>query len=309
MTCRAWRAAVLLVLIACGTEALLSDRHAYGAGQASILGEEAGSFIFHDERGNASRPITVWYSRPAQLDPTTRLVFLMHGSSRTGRQARDLAREDARARGFILLVPEFSEENYPGRRMYDFGNMMDSNGHMLPEREWTLLAIEHLFDLVREEIKLTSPTYDIVGHSSGGQFVHRLVLFVPSARFRRAVASTPGRYALPLRSVHFPYGLGGTTVGPAALAGAFARDLVLLLGDQDTEKQSLPEEETIDPTGAKDAMAQGKNRFARGLRFFAAATEEANSLGVPLAWQLKLAPGIDHDPARMVRAAFEELPF
>lgn len=275
--------------------------------QPPILGDTIGSFVFRDERGNAARPITVWYCRPAQLTPSMRIVFLMHGNSRTGRQARDLGAQYAREYGFVLLAPEFSQEHYPGRWMYDFGNMTDSTGKMLPEREWTLLSIEHLFDFVRERDRLTSPTYDLVGHSSGGQFVHRLVLFTPRARFRRAVASTPGRYALPVRTVHFPYGLGGTAVDSAALVRAFASDLVLLLGDKDTELQTIPEEQAIDSQHAVDAMRQGKNRFARGLRFFATATEEANSLGVPLAWRLRLAPGVDHDPSMMVKAAFQEL--
>jgi poly(3-hydroxybutyrate) depolymerase len=309
------RAGLLIVLGACTgqlplptprSDALLVNPAA-GAEQASILGDTVGSFVFRDERGNAARPITVWYFRPAQLDPSMRIVFLMHGSSRTGRQARDLGLKYARERGFVLLAPEFSEEHYPGRLMYDFGNMMDSTHRMLPEREWTLLSIEHLFDRVREQAGLTSPTYDIVGHSAGGQFVHRLVLFVPGARFRRAIVSTPGRYALPVRSVGFPYGLEGTTVDSAALARAFARDVVLLLGDKDTEEQTIQEEQAIDSERASDAIAQGRNRLARGLRFFAAATEEANTLGVPLAWRLRLAHGIDHAPPLMIQAAFQEL--
>jgi len=191
--------------------------------------------------------------------------------------------------------------------MYDFGNMMDSAGRMLPEREWTLVAIEHLFDFVRERAGLASPTYDIIGHSSGGQFVHRLVLFVPDARFRRAIASSPGRYAVPLPSVAFPYGLGGTAVDSAALARVFGRDVVILLGDRDTDEQTMADEQAIDPERAPDAMAQGQNRFARGLRFFATVTEQAKAVGVPLMWRLRLAHGIDHDPGLMVRAAFDEL--
>lgn len=63
----------------------------------------------------------------------------------------------------------------------------------------------------------------------------------------------------------------------------------------------------IDRERAPGAMAQGQNRFARGLRFFAIATEVAKSLGGPLAWRLRLALGVDHDPSLMVRAAFQEL--
>jgi len=54
-------------------------------------------------------------------------------------------------------------------------------------------------------------------------------------------------------------------------------------------------------------MKEGTNRFARGLRFFATATEEANALHVPLAWRLRIVQGADHSPRPAVAAGFEEL--
>ena len=54
-------------------------------------------------------------------------------------------------------------------------------------------------------------------------------------------------------------------------------------------------------------LAQGANRFARGLRFFATATEQAGTLGVPLRWQLHIVNGVDHAPVAMVRAALRTL--
>jgi hypothetical protein len=56
-----------------------------------------------------------------------------------------------------------------------------------------------------------------------------------------------------------------------------------------------------------EAVAQGKNRLARGLRFFASATEEAGALRVPLHWQLQLVSGKGHNPVSMVRAALQLL--
>ena len=76
---------------------------------------------------------------------------------------------------------------------------------MLPKSVWALTAIERLFDIVRDELGLNRPNYDIVGFSGGAQFVHRLVLFLPEARFRRAVAASAGRYAFPSWSEKFPY--------------------------------------------------------------------------------------------------------
>jgi len=142
-------------------------------------------------------------------------------------------------------------------------------------------------------------SYDIVGHSAGGQFVHRLVLFVPEARFRRAVVSSPGRYAFPSAGVQFPYGLRGSPADTATLRRAFQRDVLLLLGDKDVADQARAWE--------PETAAQGRNRFARGLHFFASAAEEAFALGTPLAWRLRIAEGVDHDPPRMVRAALDLL--
>jgi hypothetical protein len=136
-----------------------------------------------------------------------------------------------------------------------------------------------------------------VGFSGGAQFVHRLVLFVPEARFRRAVAASAGRYAFPTWSARFPYGLAGSPVERGELAKAFSRDLVVLLGDRDI----------VDRERERDAMMQGTNRFARGLRFFATATEEAIRLDVPLRWQLRIVHDVEHAPVPMVRAALQLL--
>ena len=111
--------------------------------------------------------------------------------------------------------------------------MIDSAGNPRPKSEWALTAIERLFDVVRDEMGLSRTDYDIVGFSGGAQFVHRLVLFLPEARFRRAVAASPGRYAFPSWSDKFPYGLAGSPIDRPGLAVAFSRQLVLLLGDRD----------------------------------------------------------------------------
>jgi pimeloyl-ACP methyl ester carboxylesterase len=274
-------------------------------GQASpsqeLLKDSIGSFLFDASLGNPAPPITVWYYRPNQVDPGTRVVFLMHGSSRTGQEARDIGAVYGKKHNFILLAPEFSEKNYPEKNYpgdaYAFGNMLGPDEKLLPESMWVFVTIERVFDRVRKELQLSTQTYDILGHSAGGQVVHRLVLFAPHLRFRRAVASSPGRYALPKMSESFPYGFKGTSLDSSVLAQAFSRDFVLVLGDQDID----------DRVRETEAMSQGANRFARGLRFFATATEQANALKIPLAWRLRIVYGADHSPRPAVQAGFEEL--
>jgi poly(3-hydroxybutyrate) depolymerase len=248
------------------------------------------------DSGEGAPPVRVWYYRPSQSSPTSRVLFLMHGSSRTGEEARDIGAGFAEDHDFVLLVPEFRERDYPGDR-YAFGNMCDEAGRLQPQPKWGFIVVERLFDYVRKKLGLGATTYDIIGHSAGGQFVHRLVLFLPSARFRRAVASSPGRYAFPTLRQSFPYGLAGAGIDAERLATAFGRDFILLLGDRDT----------TDTEREPAAMLQGANRFARGLRFFATATEEARVLHSGLAWRLRIVNGANHAPVPMVGAALKEV--
>jgi hypothetical protein len=156
----------------------------------------------------------------------------------------------------------------------------------LESTQWAFTAIERLFDAIRHDLALTRKDYDIIGFSGGARFVHRLVLFVPEARFRRAVAASAGRYVFPSWSERFPYGLDGSPIDREALGQAFSRDLIVMLGDRDI----------ADRERESDAIRQGANRFARGLRFFATATEQATLLRVPLHWQLHIVHGVDHAP-------------
>jgi len=226
-----------------------------------------------------------------------RIVFVMHGGeSQTARQACDLASPYIQPLNAIVLAPQFAEEYYPGDA-YMFGNMIAADGNVRPKSVWALTAIERLFDLVRDELGVNRTNYDIVGFSGGAQLVHRLVLFLPEARFRRAVAASAGRYAFPSWSEKFPYGLTDSPLDQTALRQAFSRDLVVLLGDRDiTDREREP-----------GAMAQGTTRFARGLRFFATAADEAAALGVQLRWELRIVSGVDHSAVAMVRAALELL--
>ena len=261
---------------------------------AEIKRQASGSFVFTDP--GSHHPITVWFCRPPSLATDTRIVFIMHGSeSETARQACDIAASDVSVLDAIVLAPQFSEEYYPSDA-YIFGNMLDATGRILPKSQWALTAIERLFDAVRHDLALTRDDYDIVGFSGGGQFVHRLVLFVPEARFRRAVAASAGRYAFPSWAEEFPYGLADSPIDRNVLS---RRSRV---------SSSCYSAIEISLTGTRSRHDGARDEsIRRGLRFFAAATDEAAALGVPLHWQLRIVPGVDHSPVPMVRAALLEL--
>jgi uncharacterized protein len=70
------------------------------SGSQALLKDSIGSFLFDASLGNPAPRITVWYYRPDKVEPDTRVVFLMHGSSRTAQEARDVGA----LFGFLLIV-------------------------------------------------------------------------------------------------------------------------------------------------------------------------------------------------------------
>jgi poly(3-hydroxybutyrate) depolymerase len=280
-----------LVAIGCATQ----SQHPPSERPQPAYAQELGDFEFRDERGRSDRPIHVWYARPVDAGPQPRILFILHGDSRTGRSARDVGASYAGLHRFIVVAPHFRQDHYPGD-VYDLGGMV-RGGAVQPREDWALLLIEHLFDHLRERWSLTALSYDIVGHSAGGQFVQRLVLFVPEARFRRAVASGPGTLAFPDVNVNAPYGLGGVAIATGGLERSLSREFVLVVGDRDVEEGPRPEL----------VLAQGKNRLSRAFRLFAVAQEVAVEHGVPLEWRLRVVHGLDHSPLETLALDFEEI--
>jgi poly(3-hydroxybutyrate) depolymerase len=185
--------------------------------RAASIATGAGSFQFVDTLGNADKPIRVWYYCPEQLVTTTPVVFVMHGVQRNGERYRNEWQGYAEKYSFLLLCPEFDEKNYP-TDAYQWGNMFDAKKRPLPESKWTFTAVEHLLDFAKKASGDTSPTYFIFGHSAGGQFVHRFALFMPHARYARAIAANPGWYTMPTYTGHkFPNGLRDSNLPEARL--------------------------------------------------------------------------------------------
>jgi len=271
-------------------------------------------FTFHDTRGNADRPITVRYHMPEGYAPETPVVFVMHGASRTGQQYFDDWEPHAIARDFLLVVPEFDADNYPGSHWYNLGNVFPDPDAAAadpdatatpashnPESAWTYTAIEHLFDAVRTASGSARTTFRIFGHSAGSQFVHRLLMTRPDAPVERVVAANAGWYTLPDDDTAWPYGLAGSGFEVAGLADLLQLPITVLLGDADTVTTARSLRRT------PEAMLQGPHRFTRGHTFFTTAQSAAEALGVPFGWALDTVPGAGHSNALMAPPAADIL--
>lgn len=258
----------------------------------SIEGVE--QFMFETPAG---RSMTVWAYRPAIVRTRTPILFVMHGVQRDG--ARYLLDwiEFGQRTGQIIAVPQFDETNFPGSNAYNHGNFRTRSGEYLRREQWSFSVIEPLFDAIRARMGTSVERYRIYGHSAGAQFVHRFVLFVPDARYSRAIAANAGSYAVPDLTIAYPFGLAGTPLNVSDVDRALAQPLTILLGtaDNDPAHPNLPDQ--------AGAVAQGPHRVARGEHFFAAAQRVANQRNVRLRWNLAYARNIAHDNAGMARHA------
>ena len=239
----------------------------------------------------------VYATRPVGLAPDRPVVFVMHGVNRNADDYRDQWHELALEHDFLLVVPEFSQKDFPGSNGYNLGYLVDAEGKSRPRANWSYSAIEAIFDDVRGRFGMTTGRYSLYGHSAGSQFVHRYIFYVPEARVSQIVSANAGWYMMPDYSAAYPYGLGDSGITPEMLEAAMAMPVTILLGEQDID----PDHPNLRRT--PEAMAQGAFRLARGQKFFETSRVWAERAAVPFNWQMVLVPGADHDNVLMAPAA------
>lgn len=229
------------------------------------------------------------------------LVFSLHGLNRNAEAARDNWVAAADRYGLLVAAPHFDKDRFP-TRLFQQGGVRDQ-----PDRsKWLYAVIERFFDKALQSGRVAGASYVLFGHSAGAQFVHRMAILMPQARFSTAVSANAGYYTLPVgmdgaSGFSYPYSLDGTPATEADLKAAFAKSLLVMLGDQDTD----PDHPQLNKS--KGAEAQGSNRFARGQNFMAVAGAEARRLGVESHWREITVPGAAHEQRKMADAAAQAL--
>ena len=287
---------------------------------ALALSPGAGSFHWDDDTGasDPTKPLDVYYYRPFVLEPDAPIWIIMHGQSRNADDYRDYFVSAAAAQGALVIAPEFSDDDWSGSRRYNLGNISISESNLTPrpEQEWSFSKIEPLFDYVVDVLEptLSAEEYFMFGHSAGSQFVHRFLEWKPDARVDVAVAANAGWYTMPQYSdasyAHdWPYSLSN---GPdldadtpaydpfpaQQLENFLEREMVVLLGDQDTQQTSSLRQ-------TPEANAQGPHRFARGQFFYTEGEAEAAARDVDFGWQMQIVAGVGHSGSQMAIPAAE----
>ena len=256
-------------------------------GTAFADGLRTGRFVLSDWSGP---PITIHFVEPdTDMMADAPVVIVMHGVNRNADDYADNWRDLVEEHGFRVYAPEFSDADFPGAAMYNLGGI-GTDG------PYAYSAIEPLFSAIMERGG-SAEGYYLFSHSAGAQFVHRAVLFEDLPRLIMAFSANAGWYTLPDAETDWPYGLNGASVDDAAVGRWLGRPLVVLLGDQDTDRRDRNLRRTT------EAMAQGEHRYARGAFFMRTARDRAVELGVPFAWTAYNVPGVAHDNAGMAQAA------
>lgn len=257
------------------------------------------------------KPLTIHIFRPHQFDSVTgRIWFVMHGTGRDAERYLKSAMPVAERHQVLVVVPEFSRNDYPTGDAYTLGVVTRgrADAHAAEEGRWRspletpYMEIERTFSAMREALKSRQAGYFLFGHSAGAQFVHRLLSFVRCPSVLRAVAANAGWYTLPTTDAQwppFPYSLRGAAREFQDPRQLLAAPLTVLLGARDTRTT----EEDSNLRASAGALAQGNNRLERGMTYYEAGQRTAFSANLPFAWKIQLVPSAGHDVTQVIPPA------
>ncbi len=264
-------------------------------------------FLLNRGRGDFTVPgladgtdMKVFYAIPefGELESMPVLIVI-HGAERNAPAYRESWVEEARNRGCLVFVPEFTASEFPNSPHFQQGGILNTSGNPAPVEDRTTAIIEPLFDSIRSQLGYPVSQYDLWGHSAGAQLVHRTVIFEGAqARIHRAVAANAGWYTVTDDNVAFPYGMANSGLTTGELGGVMAVNLTVHLGELDNE---------FSATAWQGAYAQGDSRIERGQYFFDRAAQSASGHGQSFQWNLAVAAGVGHNQVQMAHAAAELL--
>lgn len=226
-----------------------------------------------------------WLARPTRLHVGARLVVVLHGVRRNGREYLESWRAWAQRTGRPVLAPVFSDEAWPGSRSYNLGNVLDHDGAVHRREQWASTALRALVADARTATHMTDPTWDLFGHSAGGQFAHRFCLLEADPTLDRIAVAGAGWFTVPDARIDWPYGLRHPRLplDDGAAERWLRLPIVLLRGEHDRERD---EHLRV----GRRADDQGRNRWERAAHVLAVA--RARDPGCR--WQLVDVPGAGH---------------
>jgi hypothetical protein len=243
-------------------------------------------FVFKDWAGE---PVDVIVYIPGGAHENTDILMVVPGASRDTQRFHaswlSLAKEDT----FVVVTIGANTKHFPDEYSYNAGNVVDKRGNLVSADRWLFSAIEKIFNKVKEKYGLQTKKFHLFGHSAGGGFVHRYMLFMTEAPVVKAVAANPAFVTLPDKTVGYPFGLKNIPINNKMISRWLEKKMAIILGADDTGPRSKP------LSNGLQARKQGPNCLSRGKRLFREAKKEAKKREANFGWSLKIVPRVGHD--------------
>ncbi len=257
----------------------------------------AGQRAFFTYRSAGNPDVRTFIVVPPGLNANTRIVLVMHGRSRNADGYIETWREWASRHNYIALAPHFDDVNWKGAAKYNLGNMFNNEegaGVKNSEANWSFTIVENIHETVRREFEIKDKKFDIWGHSAGGQFVHRFMLFKPNAKVRYAMPANSGWFTAPDLNVAYPHGVRHSLLSVTAsdLKRWTSEPVIIFRGTADIER-------TENLSQTPEADAQGQNRFERAGFMY----RQVRAFNPKTKWTMIDVPAADHDQRKMAPAA------
>jgi len=243
-----------------------------------------------------TKPIPVYFYLPGSFSSSTPLLVSMHGIDRNAYNYGSTWTSFASTNGWMVVAPEFNATDWTSDA-YSLGNMFtgnDGGGSLNLREKWSFTIVSDIQRTLVRGFGLKDTMYTLWGHSAGGQFVHRMVLFAYDTRIQRAIPANPGWYTAPDSSIAYPWGVKHAflSITHDDLMNFVSRDLIIMRGTGDTIRDSNL---NTDPL----SDAQGLNRYQRAGYFF----QKGHDVSPLCRWLLLDVAGSAHEYQKMAAAA------
>lgn len=256
----------------------------------------AGAGVMHVPLAQSKKTLEVFTYQPAGADENTPVVMVMTGVDRNAATYRNDWITVADQYHLRVIVPHFSEQEFPGAAGYNLGNLVDSKTHRrLPKSQWTFSMVDNLFTTLQKQGVTGQKQYYLFGNSAGCQFVHRMLTLLPEPNVKAAVCAAAGWWTLPDTDQRWPYGLreAPVAVNQQQLNDYFAKPVLIAVGAEDDD----PENHLL--RKSKQAMAQGTNRLERAESYFTTSQQRAEQNNTPFNWHFMDLSDIGHSGSKM----------
>ncbi len=308
------------VLLACILVSILVN-FSYGQHQKLTIPQGSGMFSLPGGQGHEEKTIQVYYHKPMNFNKHSKILMVIPGSGRKGDSYRDSWVSESERYNVLIVTLSYPKDTYPYKE-YHLGGIvtqMNEKEHITFDKKtnqvfldeekveitindqkhtWIYNDFDRIFDMVVTALGSTQKTYDIFGHSAGGQVLHRFAIFHPMSKANHIIAANSGSYTVPDLQTYFPFGLKNTCIDASNLKTVFSKKLTILVG-------ALDNAEKIKGIllRSKSADKQGLHRLARAHYFFETSKTIADKITSPFHWKLEVVPNVGHNQRKMGDAA------